>query len=262
MVNKITLRFLTDAVTFSVTAFGLIWLLLEVASWFLDLSAFQQLGGWGFLLMLLLSLLIGNWVAVVRLLKVLKIEWQKGNANVEFWHSDIERQAKNKDVRGMISSVKRQLFISGISLRYIVDRCKKELTEALDRGARVEIVIAANDEQMIEFYSRFSKFAKDNIVYAHKAYQDFFNALPDERKPLMKVYGTTIPLTHSIGFYDDLIFVSELCLFSYAPYVPSYCLTPASSSYKVFKNEMEILLSGSNIIVGDKPKIEEVHKKS
>ena len=66
--------------------------------------------------------------------------------------------------------------------------------------------------------------------------------LSNEQKQYFCVYSTQIPLTHSIGLYDDIIIVSEFCLDTASSHVPSYQVAKNSKSYKTFLQEVRILL--------------------
>ena len=235
------------------TAFGVLaglWLFIEVATYFhLPIAeTFRVLDGWGYALLILLSSVVALAYAVYRCLLLLK-EAVNGDAvrQVRFWNSIVERQASDLDVRGLLSGSKKYVFLSSISMNYVAHSCSAELRRALARGVAVDVMMAMNDESK-KFYERYCDV--DLIAVSQRRYKAFFDSLPDTERRLLKVYASRVPLTHSIGQYDDEIFVSEFCIDTDSALVPSYRLAPSDSAYAVFKKEIQILKKESVCIVG------------
>ncbi|MGK7935329.1 MAG: hypothetical protein AB4206_05930 [Xenococcaceae cyanobacterium] len=56
--------------------------------------------------------------------------------DVIFYHNIRERQILDIDVRGLISKSQENIFISGVSLFYVISKCKDDLLRALKRGVQ------------------------------------------------------------------------------------------------------------------------------
>ena len=61
---------------------------------------------------------------------------------------------------------------------------------------------------------------------------------------------TDIPLTHSIGLYDNAIYVSELCIDHSSSNCPSFSPPPGPKSHSLFLAELKQLLKESRLIDG------------
>ena len=170
--------------------------------------------------------------------------------DVLFWHSITNRQLYDVDVRGLITKSRKYIFISGVSLTYVIKHCADDLRDALVRGCEIKIVISDNSELARLFYSRFSNRLGEEHALTYERYNRFYDNLPEKEKKLFKVYFTNVTLSHSIGLYDDQLFVSEYCLDCDSSRCPSYRLTTESESYDVLKNEIKILLSESECRIG------------
>lgn len=221
--------------------FGTLWLIIESASYFqLDIAEkFRLSGGWGYTVLVLLSLVL----MLVYLLKTCKTV----EKSVSFWNTIIERQTEGIDVRGLLSNSKTYVFLSGITMHYVIQSCREELRSALMRGVKIDIVTAMNDDSKV-FYRRYSNI--NLISESHTEYRNFFNSLSNRERNLLRVYTSSIIMTHSIGKYDEEIFVSEFCIDTDSLHVPSYRLTLVDQAYTVFNNEISILMNESICIVG------------
>ena len=73
-----------------------------------------------------------------------------------FWDSVDARHKMNRDPRSLMASAEKRIFVSGITLNYIIQHCKNEIINALGRGVLVEFVIAANTDKSKSIYERYS----------------------------------------------------------------------------------------------------------
>jgi hypothetical protein len=88
---------------------------------------------------------------------------------------------------------------------------------------------------------------------AHKRYEDFLIKLPRAKADLFNVYCTEIPLMHSLGLYDDKLYVSEFCLDADSSRVPSYELAVGGIGYRTFIGEIQALLRDGTPLFGSGP---------
>jgi Predicted nucleotide-binding protein containing TIR-like domain len=174
---------------------------------------------------------------------------KKAPEEVLFWDSIIERQRVNKDVRGLIANAKKCIFLSGITLSYVVTKCHAELSTAIFNGVQVQIVISNGDTKLIPFYSRYSNSVEQNLPLAVLRYQKFFNTLPESKRSCFSVYLTRAPMVHSIGFYDDDCYVSEFCIDADSSNAVSFRVTPDMQSYTSYVHEKKVLLNEADTLV-------------
>lgn len=170
-----------------------------------------------------------------------------------FWDSVRARHDLGLDARSVMGSVQQRIFLSGITLNYIVQHCKDEISRALGVGVPVEFVIVANTNEARSMYERYSSFVSENLPLAHKRYRDYREGLSSDEAKLFNVYCTQLPLTHSIGLYDGRMFISEFCLDADSSGVPSYELAENGDGYKTFIEEVRVLLSGGEPLFGSEP---------
>ena len=166
-------------------------------------------------------------------------------APVRFWQTIAERQRVDLDVRGLIAGAKQSIAISGITLGYVITKCHLELLAALRRGVSVRMVIAAQDSIHLPFYERYSNAPTKRLPSIVHSYNTFSKKLqPDERQRL-KVAGTKAPIAHSIGIYDNVIYLSQLCLDVDSSNATSYCIEAHMTAHSILLQEMETLINES-----------------
>jgi hypothetical protein len=171
---------------------------------------------------------------------------------VLYWHTIPDRQRDGVDARSLIGRSVRRVFISGITLFYLARYCRTELKDAAGRGVQTELVIAENSPESVARYARYSPEIKDNLPAAHRRYHALAKKFQSEGLPPLTVWCTSIPLTHSIGLYDDAIYVSEFCIDAESPRAPSFCVPAGTPSYRVFIAEIRVLLRESVPLIGSK----------
>jgi hypothetical protein len=170
--------------------------------------------------------------------------------DVHYWHLVSEREAHGKDVAPLVRLAERRVLITGISLNYIVWHCADELRSALMRRRAVGIVIAGASQQNIEYYARYTRLPATTIPATHKLYDEFFQSLSPEESEYFALYHTDVPLTHSIGLYDDEIYVNLFCINTPSSRCPSFSPPPGSRSHALFVSELKALLRDSTLAHG------------
>ncbi len=121
---------------------------------------------------------------------------------------------------------------------------------ALSRGTLIGIVIAKATRKNLEFYARYSRDIDQTLPTTHGMYRTFAAALDRKQSECFALYHTDIPLTHSIGLYDNAIYVSELCIDHSSSNCPSFSPPPESKSHSLFIAELKQLLKESRLIDG------------
>jgi hypothetical protein len=162
---------------------------------------------------------------------------------VGFWDTLKLRHDAMCDARSLIASATERIFLSGITLNYIVQHCRRELESALRRGVLVEIVIAADTDKSKYVYKRYSSLVEDNLPLVHERFREFRQNQREDRVNLLSIYAAQIPLTHSLGLYDDRLFVSEFCIDTSSSESPSYELAHNADAYAILVAEIRVLLS-------------------
>lgn len=170
--------------------------------------------------------------------------------DVRFWHSVGEREAHGRDVRALLSGAQRRVIITGIELHYVVKYCANELQSALSRGRLVGIVIAKATPRNITFYGRYSRGVDKTLAATHDLYRGFAESLDKRQSECFALYHTDVALTHSIGLYDDAVYVSEFCIDCPSSLCPSFSPPPESKSHSLFISELKEILKGSPCVHG------------
>lgn len=171
-------------------------------------------------------------------------------SNVKFWHNFTEREAHQKHVRALLKGAERRVVITGIALNYVILHCENELRGALSKEVPVSLVIANATASLFNYYARYSTQIEKQLPTTHELYRGFFESLGNNEQQSFALYYTDIPLTHSIGLYDDQIYVNEFCIDNSQGVAPSFSPQPGSPSYDIFISELRILLTEGRRILG------------
>ena len=91
---------------------------------------------------------------------------------------------------------------------------------------------------------------RENLAASHKRYQLLAQEFAAKGVPPFALFGATILMTHSIGLYDDAMFISEFCIDTESYRAPSFRVLPHTPSYKVFLSEARTLLTESLPLLG------------
>ena len=161
---------------------------------------------------------------------------------VRFWHCIADRERHGQDVRALLKAAQRRAIITGIELHYVIKYCAQELKAALSSGTLVGIVISKATPRAISFYSRYSRDVDKTISTTHEMYTTFADSLNAKQRECFALYHTDMPLTHSIGLYDDSIYVSEFCIDCASSVVPSFSPPVGSATHRLFIDELKLLL--------------------
>jgi hypothetical protein len=170
---------------------------------------------------------------------------------VRFWHTIADREKHGKDVRALLSGAQRRVIITGIGLHYIVKYCSSELRTALSSGILVGIVMSKPTQKNIGFYSRYSRDVDKTLGVTHEMYSTFAQSLDTRQQECFAFYHTEVPLTHSIGLYDNSLYVSEFCIDCASSVSPSFSPPPGSRAHALFISELKTLLKESLRKYGD-----------
>lgn len=175
------------------------------------------------------------------------------SAEVAFWHNLAERRSSGEEVPSLIGRSRNRVFISGIALNYVAQNCKVQIAEALERGVLVEIVLATQSEVSIARYARFTSLQSATLPLldlAYERYEQLVVELSTRQRLNFGVYSTEAPMSHSIGLYDETLYISEFCLDADASDVPSYRIPKDAPSFGIFLKEIRLILSEARPIFG------------
>ena len=169
---------------------------------------------------------------------------------IRMWNNVQERHRDGTDLRSQIESARHGIFVSGISLRYPAIYCKMQMIEALSRDVCVEVLIPAIDSN-IEFYDFHKPHSAEEIRLSHEAWLEFFAKLSAKQKSGFSVTATSLTLTHSIGLYDEHMFVNPFCIGLNSAELPSFRLERGCGAYNAYvKDALEHLARGERICGG------------
>jgi hypothetical protein len=177
-------------------------------------------------------------------------EREGSDPDVRFWHCVANREAHRQDVRTLISGSRLRVIITGIGLQYLVKYCAAEMQTALSKGTLIGIVIAKPTRKSFDFYARYSRDIDQTLPTTHGMYRTFAAKLDRKQSECFALYHTDVPLTHSIGLYDNAMYISELCIDHSSSNCPSFSPPPGSTSHSLFLGELKQLLTESRLIDG------------
>jgi len=160
-----------------------------------------------------------------------------------------ERSKIGNDVKGCIVGCQKEIFISGAVLLYIAKSCSDELLIALNNNTKITIVISKQGAHFQKIYERYSNDFTNRLKTSRNLYQKFYNSLSDTNKERFDVRETSEFLTHSIGYYDSKIFISEFCIDTDSSKAPSYFIDGTTLASKPFDKEISFLKKGSTSIL-------------
>ena len=167
-----------------------------------------------------------------------------------FWNNVQDREGDDIDVTRLIKRAKFDIFLSGITLNYVIESQAELIRTAIkERGVRVLMVIASDSKNSGRTYKRYTRNIDERLPQSHRNYCDFVSTLTPEEAGRIDIRETALLITHSIGMYDKEIYISEFCLDVDSRLVPSYCLTESDSAYRIFVQEIGILTDESRSIV-------------
>lgn len=170
--------------------------------------------------------------------------------DIVFWHTFRDRDRDGKGVRDLIENAENRVVVTGGSLDQCVWRFRNEILEALKRKVLVGLVMATPVEPALKFYIRYADSLLRVSPLTRGRYEEFYLSLSTAERGRFALFYTDIPLTHSLGLYDDQIFVSEFCIDRHAEQCPSYAAFWGSHAYGVFFYEIHILLKSSRLSLG------------
>lgn len=93
-------------------------------------------------------------------------------------------------------------------------------------------------------------------------FKEFYISLDKGQKNNFRLLRTKVPMTHSLGFYDNKLFVSEFCLTVSSFHSPSYEVMKSSNIFENFIDEIIFLSENSAIEFGKNPdSFSKIYKK-
>jgi len=170
---------------------------------------------------------------------------------IPFWNNVQERHRSKQDMRCLIEDSHERIFVSGISLKYMVGFCRRQLIAALQRGVIVEVLIPSIETVDEGYYELYKSHAKEEVVLAQGRWREFSEFLDDETRARLKVTTTPLILMHSIGIYDRPMYVNPFCAGLDSTDLPSYRLDPNVPAYAAYvRDALEHLAAGSHLCGG------------
>jgi hypothetical protein len=171
-----------------------------------------------------------------------------GAADVVFWSNFHDRKANNKGVEDLIKSANKRVIITGALLNEVawqIDEIKSALSKV---EVLVGLIMAT--PKTLERYAPYSKFLKQTYEGTFARYEDFCSSLSaSERKRFALCYTDKLQ-THSIGLYDNQLYVSEFCINQRSVDCPSFSTSAGSETYAKFLSEVQFLLNNSRCYSG------------
>lgn len=171
--------------------------------------------------------------------------------DVLFWHTFRNRDHAGKGVRDLIATAQQRVVVTGGSLDQCVWRFRNELRMALDRNVLVGLAMAdPSSEDALRLYVRYADSLLKLASLTENRYKEFYKSLAPAQRQRFSFSYTELPLTHSLGLYDDQIFLSEFCIDRHSEECPSYAVVQGSPSYGVFLYEIHTILKESRCVLG------------
>jgi hypothetical protein len=170
--------------------------------------------------------------------------------DVSFWHTFHDRGADGKGVHDLIGGAGHRIVVTGGSLGQIIWRFKTRIRQALSRGVLVGLVMATPVPEVLKYYLRYSESLRKLSPLTQALYRTFCRSLSASQRERVAVCHTNIPLTHSIGLYDDQLFVSDFCIDVPAEECPSFSALAGSHAFYVYLSEVHTLLTTSRCVFG------------
>jgi transcriptional regulator with XRE-family HTH domain len=174
-------------------------------------------------------------------------------AEFRFYDNFFERRRANCDVPKLIVKAEDRIIISGISLFYLSKYCEKEVIDAAERGVTIALIVGEKTPATRVLYA---PYVSDERSFADPGYEylkRFRTALSAKAARTLGCYSAKHLITHSIGVYDQSIYVSELCLVDNKGLNPSYSMQVESPLYALFENEAYRLLAAAKPLFGSPP---------
>lgn len=175
---------------------------------------------------------------------------EQQTSGVRFFNSFSERDPATHSVEALIVKAKRRIIISGIALFYLPKWRQKQVLDAAERGVRVALIVAKKTPATQSLYA---PYVSDKVSFAARGYaylKPFRSLLSKKAMRNLGCYTTSYLITHSIGVYDQSIYISELCLVDDKGLNPSYAVEPGSSLHPQFEREAYRFLASAKPLFG------------
>jgi hypothetical protein len=178
-------------------------------------------------------------------------QFPRADWDIVFWHKFRDRDDDGKSIGNLIGRSEERVIISGATLHQLVRRFEEDILAALDRGVLVGIVRARLTPDMLKLYEPYGQFDAASLSSTDELYRKLCDKLSSSQKRRFGLFETGILFTHSIGLYDEQLFVAEFVMHQHSERSPTYMLPPGSDTHNVLLFELATLLKGSSIICGE-----------
>lgn len=116
----------------------------------------------------------------------------------------------------------------------------------------IEIFIAKENDESHSQYGPFTDSVHTSLPRAYKRCAKLKEDL-GEQGVRFNIYSVNIPMTHSIGLYDDRLFISDFFFKISSSKVPSYELRTDGPSFSSALSELLAIAEGSEPFAGSGP---------
>lgn len=166
----------------------------------------------------------------------------------KLWSSIAIREASGVSPKQLISESRSYILFSGLSLSFLIRYCSNEIRTALQRNVSVEFVLVNRSEEAKRIYEPYTPYLDEDII---QRYRDFFHGLTPKLQERIGIFRTDLFLTHTLGFYDDVFFVNEICFAGNdTTSVPTISCSLSDIWYSRFCDEASFLLKKSELHFG------------
>jgi hypothetical protein len=181
----------------------------------------------------------------------LKIKASHADREVIFWHTFRERDADGKGVGNLIAAACERVVISGATLHQLVLRFEDDILAALERGVLMGIIRSRLTPDLRSLYEPYGRFDPRSLSTTGELYSKLCRKLSESQKKRFCLFETDLLLTHSIGLYDQELFVAEFVMHQHSEHSPSYMPPLHSSTHGVLLSEIFMLLTTAHPLFGD-----------
>ncbi|MFI8502016.1 TIR domain-containing protein [Streptomyces sp. NPDC085524] len=173
-------------------------------------------------------------------------------STVAFWNNVQERHRAGLDLRSLVEDAQESVFVSGISLRYLVHLCSNQLRQALASGATVDVLLPSDESVDNGHYDRHKSYVREEFPLAVARWREFARSLGDEDRSRLSITQTPLLLTHSIGVYDGAMYVNSFCAGLDSQELPSFRIDADFGAYRAYLTDIDTHLRAGRRTAGDR----------
>jgi Predicted nucleotide-binding protein containing TIR-like domain len=175
----------------------------------------------------------------------------KAPTHVAFWNNVHERSQEKCDLRSLVQTSTRYVFLSGIALNYVVQSCRQQMISTLNAGTTVEVLIPTLSAANSKRYTPFKSDALDEMRLALSRWSKFSASLEEEAAGRFRLFATDLHLTHSVGIYDELMYVNPYCAGLDSADLPSFRLDRSIPAFGSYLSDLAYHIQAAKLIAGD-----------